>query len=160
MKDRKCQICGNKIPNRIIIDGKLKILSSRKRCLECSPYGNQGRKTGIPGSISKSMTNYKNWPDDWKRQHIEKISQRGRDRKKKIVEGAGGKCIKCNYSGPLRTMSFHHRNPEEKCFGLTTPELSSRTMNEIEKEVLKCDLLCIRCHLELEDEIYTENKLL
>lgn len=159
MKDRKCQICGDKIPYRITIDGKVKILSSRKRCLKCSPHGNQGKKTGIPGNISRSMKNYKNWPEEWKREHIEKITKRGRERKQKIVDDAGGKCIICGYSGPLRTMSFHHRNPKEKLFGLASSELSSKTMEQIKNEVAKCDLLCIRCHLELEDELSSYNSI-
>ena len=34
-----CKKCNNKFPNRIIVDGHPRILSSRKYCLDCSPYG-------------------------------------------------------------------------------------------------------------------------
>lgn len=159
MKNKQCQICGETIPNRIILDGKVKILSSRKRCLKCSPYGNQGKKTGIPNEESKSMSNYRNWKQEWKDDHIRKIKEKGNLRKKELVEKAGGSCLMCGYNKSLRAMSFHHREPSKKIFGLNSNELSSRTKKEIQEEFDKCDLLCVRCHAELEEEILI-NKLL
>ena len=75
------------------------------------------------------------------------------------MEKAGGKCIICGYNYCMRAMSFHHREPSQKIFGLNSNELSSRTKKEIEEEFNKCDLLCIRCHLELEDKINNKTLL-
>ena len=34
-----CGICGKEFPNRVIIDGVVRNLKSRKYCLECVPFG-------------------------------------------------------------------------------------------------------------------------
>ena len=34
-----CKLCNKRFPNKIKIDGKVRTLSSRSYCLECSPFG-------------------------------------------------------------------------------------------------------------------------
>lgn len=159
MKIRECQICSSIIPNRIKIDGKTKILSSRKRCLTCSPYGKQGSRTGIPGDPSKNSKNYSNWKEEWKKEHIEKISRKGRERKLELIRLAGGHCKKCNYTGPSRAMSFHHINSSEKSFPMAASDIRAKPWETVLKELDKCILLCVRCHAEVEEELYKDKSL-
>lgn len=68
----------------------------------------------------------------------------------KLVEYKGGKCLNCEYNKSIRSLTFHHLNPEEKDFGISGKSYSFERMK---KEVDKCILLCANCHNEVHDEI-------
>ncbi len=99
------------------------------------------------------MGDYKKYTKQQKKIHQARTSLKGWIKKEKIVETAGGKCGKCGYSSCLRSLQFHHRNPEDKKFSLNGTDIRNRTWEEINSEVLKCDLLCSNCHAEIEDYI-------
>ena len=77
-------------------------------------------------------------------------------RRKKLREMArdhkGGKCIICGYSKCQRALSFHHLNPKEKDFDLSSRGLT-RSWERIKNEIDKCVLLCANCHMEVHDGI-------
>ena len=70
------------------------------------------------------------------------------NRKKQFVLYLGGKCKVCGYDKCLRALSFHHREPSEKEFTLTSRELGMFKEERLFKEADKCDLLCANCHME------------
>lgn len=153
MKKRFCRQCGTKIPNWFKIDGIRKNLRSRKFCLTCSPFRGHNTKTGGPDSPNKHRGPYANWSDAAKKQNKDCIYKRGRRRKKKLVELAGGSCKRCSYKKNMRALSFHHRDPSKKKFGLTLNNLWSKNWETILTEFKKCDMYCLNCHAEIEDEI-------
>lgn len=62
-------------------------------------------------------------------------------------------CQQCDYSVCFAAIDFHHRNPKEKGFNIAA-FLSNRACNEknrkiLEEELIKCDILCCRCHREV-----------
>lgn len=61
----------------------------------------------------------------------------------------GGCCANCGYSKNLAVLSFHHKNPEEKKFGLDARNLWGKSKSELIEEANKCLLLCSNCHLEI-----------
>lgn len=68
--------------------------------------------------------------------------------KKEMVEYKGGSCELCGYNKSLRALQFHHKNPSEKDFTIS----STICMNEIvKKELDKCMLVCANCHSEIHD---------
>lgn len=67
------------------------------------------------------------------------------ERRLSFIEQKGGECEECGYSGCTGALSFHHRDPEDKEFRLDVTAFS-RSLDSIEKEVDKCDLLCHNCH--------------
>lgn len=71
--------------------------------------------------------------------------------KKMLINYKGGKCQNCGYNNCDNAMHFHHRNPEEKEFGIARARLDGVdfTVDKIFAEVDKCDLLCANCHAEL-----------
>ncbi len=77
-------------------------------------------------------------------------------RRKKLREMArdykGGKCMVCDYNRCQRALSFHHLNPQEKDFDLSSRGLT-RSWERIKKEIDKCVLLCANCHMEVHDGI-------
>lgn len=67
-------------------------------------------------------------------------------KKLKAIEFLGGKCEMCGETN-LFKLSFHHIDPNEKEFNLQ--ELRSRRWSKIEKEIIKCKVLCRNCHEKL-----------
>lgn len=64
--------------------------------------------------------------------------------KAEAVSLCGGKCIDCGWSGNIAAFQFHHKDPNEKDFTISTsPKVSWEKYWE---EVEKCDLLCANCH--------------
>lgn len=70
-----------------------------------------------------------------------------RHRKKELlVEYKGGKCQICGYDRCIQALDFHHLNPDEKDFSLSS---SSKSLDELKKEADKCILVCSNCHREI-----------
>lgn len=67
-------------------------------------------------------------------------------------EYAGGKCILCGYKKCSRALSFHHRDPKKKDFGLADGGIT-RSWEKTRKGIDKCVLLCANCHMEVHDGI-------
>ena len=81
----------------------------------------------------------------------EAVKKRRWEIKKKLVDHAGGKCIKCGYNKSLSALTFHHRDPEQKTFQIAK-NYNAMTFELLVDEVNKCDLLCANCHQELWEE--------
>ena len=79
-------------------------------------------------------------------------------RKRELILLKGGKCKICGYDKIqyIRCFTFHHRNPDLKSFNLNTRSCASKKV--MLEEMNKCDLLCMRCHMELHDEEFLEER--
>lgn len=146
-----CRKCGEGIPSTTEIDGLIKNTGNRKFCLRCSPYGLHNTKKDIDKKGNRKGS-YSNWCEEEKVRHRSHGKTARENRKQILVKMSGGCCILCGYSKCLRALSFHHRNPREKSFELNKANLR-RPWNSIIEEHKKCDLLCVRCHCEVEDEL-------
>ena len=67
--------------------------------------------------------------------------------KEKLVEYKGGKCEICGYDKCIEALEFHHLNPEEKDFSISS--YSTLSFENLKKEVDKCILVCANCHREI-----------
>jgi 5-methylcytosine-specific restriction endonuclease McrA len=79
----------------------------------------------------------------------ERVAERRRRIKQILVEEAGGCCAACGYDRCPAALQFHHLNPAEKSFGLSSRGLS-RGIDRAREEARKCVLLCGNCHAEVE----------
>jgi hypothetical protein len=70
-----------------------------------------------------------------------------RQLKQKLVDEAGGKCIRCGYNKCLWALQFDHRNSEEKLTDVSKL-IAQRRLNLALEEIKKCDMLCANCHAE------------
>lgn len=64
----------------------------------------------------------------------------------------GGKCNRCGYDKCFDALHFHHNDPSQKDFNISSAIWSTQThVNEqtILSEVRKCTLLCANCHAEI-----------
>lgn len=55
----------------------------------------------------------------------------------------------------MRALEFHHTDPKEKDFGIST--CLTKNIEELKIEVDKCILVCSNCHAELHEQIDTNN---
>ena len=97
------------------------------------------------------LKKYKDLADRQKALQKDKALSKNCKKKLKLVKIAGGRCCKCGYNNSLRALSFHHRDPKEKKFCLNIHSLG-KNWEEIIEEFEKCDLLCLNCHAEIEEE--------
>lgn len=72
--------------------------------------------------------------------------------KQELVDYKGGKCQVCGYNRCNEALEFHHLNPKEKDFSLSSQH---KSIELLKKEADKCVLLCCRCHREVHSEIIT-----
>ena len=72
--------------------------------------------------------------------------------KERLVDYKGGKCEICGYNKCITALEFHHLNPNEKDFGIST--FNTLSFDKCKQEVDKCILVCANCHREIHDEEY------
>lgn len=68
--------------------------------------------------------------------------------KARAVAFMGDACEGCGRSGPQAIFEFHHREPAEKDFGITSDGIPRR-WEKIVVELAKCVMLCSNCHREV-----------
>jgi predicted transcriptional regulator len=74
-----------------------------------------------------------------------------RKRKKiELVEYKGGCCEKCGYNKSISVLQFHHLDPTQKDFTISS---KSYSLEKLKKEVDKCIMVCANCHLEIHEEL-------
>jgi len=66
----------------------------------------------------------------------------------KAVQYKGGKCERCGYDRSIAALEFHHKDPTQKDFEISTTGCT-RSWEKIKAEVNKCELLCANCHREI-----------
>ena len=69
------------------------------------------------------------------------------DRRAKALAYMGGECVAC---GTTDGLEFDHINPSEKMFDIAS--LITASWSRLEAELLKCQLLCKKCHKEKSDK--------
>lgn len=84
----------------------------------------------------------------WKRKN-KKLLLLTLENKKKLLEIFGAYCKICGYNKCTSALHFHHKNPKEKLFQISSPPSKNTTFEEILREAQKCVLLCANCHAEV-----------
>lgn len=156
-KGRVCSSCGRTFPILMMIDGKIRNLGNRKECLECTPFGS---RKGKRRKDKKKI----NCEDCGKTFIVDNHggtgsticggcrTRRYRARIKiRAIEELGGSCKRCGYNKRPEALEFHHKDPDEKDFGIGGSY--NLSWKRIIKELQKCILLCANCHAEIHAEI-------
>ena len=116
-------------------------------CLICDKPTDNGKM--YCSNNCKSLAHYK-------KHGYKNFNDKRYNNKFEAVVYKGSKCSFCGYNKNLSGLSFHHRDPKEKDFNITS--LNSKGLLEKHfKELDKCDLLCHNCHQE---EHYCINELI
>lgn len=69
-----------------------------------------------------------------------------------LVEYKGSKCQICGYNKCLSALEFHHLDPNEKDFNISS-NMKYANLEKLKKEVDKCILVCANCHREIHARI-------
>lgn len=73
---------------------------------------------------------------------------RRKNRKERLIsEVFSGECEICEYDDCISALSFHHNNPDDKNFQISSDGLLKK-WDDIVSEADKCTLLCSNCHSE------------
>ena len=78
---------------------------------------------------------------------MDNVTKKRRDIKMKLTHEFGGKCQLCGYDRYVGNLTFHHRDANQKDFGIS--KMSTRSFERLREEAKKCVLLCCRCHGEV-----------
>jgi hypothetical protein len=108
----------------------------------------------VPTYYERNRERILSYQADYYRSNKEKVAQRvaswNRKRmsanKREFVDLLGGSCM-CGEQR-LPALQFHHRSGEDKSFEISTAvrNRNAFTIEELEIELAKCDLLCANCH--------------
>jgi hypothetical protein len=88
----------------------------------------------------------------------EAVSRRRKLVKIKAVNYKGGKCLVCGYNRCIRALHFHHLDPSQKDFAISS-DGSTRSWEEIRKELDKCIMLCGNCHSEKHEQLFRDKDI-
>lgn len=110
------------------------------KCIKCGKILT-GKQTKFCSTICKSRIH------NVKLQSYAAQRKRGVERKASAIAENGGKCTVCGYDKNTAAMCFHHL--KDKKFPLDTKHFANNSMETIRKELEKCELLCLNCHMEL-----------
>ena len=150
-----CKKCGQHFPNRFMIDGKTRVVRNRKYCLDCSPFGLHNTRQihiveerelskGYCKQCGRKLADNYSYPTCsvcYVNKHRAMVRQ-------KALEYKGGKCCVCGYNKTYHALSYHHVNPNNKEFELSSNH--SVSWERMKKELDKCILVCRNCHAEIE----------
>ena len=80
----------------------------------------------------------------------EAVQKRRNKTKEILVEYKGGKCEICGYNRSISALEFHHKDPNQKDFGIAHKGYT-RSIEKNKEEVDKCILVCANCHREIHE---------
>jgi hypothetical protein len=160
---KKCRKCGANIPVSIVIEGRKRNLNNRKFCLACSPFGYHNTSKLCHRKAAGSKTRI--CPDCFK-EHDQKgnrcfvcyFHRRKQQVLAKVTGLIGKSCWFCGYNKTWRNLCFHHLDPQEKRFELTTRELMLK-WDRILTEMKKCVLVCCNCHGEIHEQLISQENV-
>ena len=162
-----CKKCGSKFSCHLRINGVSKNLSSRKYCLECSPYGlhntvkldssvdkRKNRRNPVCAKCQKKFAiNQKKGSCCWT--CLNRAARQKRTDKIKSV--VGNSCWICGYDKSWKGIQFHHVIASQKKFNLS--ECNRHKWPEIEIEMKKCIVVCACCHAEIHDNLVEQKEI-
>lgn len=139
----KCNKCKKEFPASVVVDGAIRNLRHRKRCLDC--YSDFEKRNRVRCTTCKRTF--------WSTVHANDVecadcrnNARRRALKTRAIMYMGGGCWHCGYNRTARALHFHHVQGE-KDFVIASTQNWERVLVELSK----CVLVCANCHAEIHD---------
>lgn len=107
----------------------------RKACLKCVPERNTYSSKEEQEIVRK-------------KQVVANVQRRRDKIKEMAIKYKGGKCQICGYDKCKGALEFHHLDPEEKDFGISSKGYT-RAWDTVKQELDKCIMVCANCHREI-----------
>lgn len=168
---KNCQLCGNIIPIKLKIDGKVRNLANRKYCLDCSPFGQHNTRklkvveadTAVCCQCHQELpvNNFYRTPQGRLKAYCKNcwtLRKRGYVQRFKLqcVKYKGGQCYLCGYHKCIGALEFHHLDPTQKDFGISKRGGRGAFTDKVKVELDKCILVCANCHREIHDGMHSQ----
>jgi hypothetical protein len=83
---------------------------------------------------------------EYAKAHQKELTERNRKYIREHKEAHG--CMICG-EADFRCLSFHHRVPAEKKFALSDALGKRYSIEKIQNEIDKCDVICVNCHFKI-----------
>ena len=147
---RMCVECGGSIPRRLRVGDSVKNLCSRRRCLECLPFGAPRLRHNRDALGRKVLTL------EQKKARVEYVRVRRDEIRAELRRISGGACGICGYNRCLSALEYNHMDRNTKLFCLSTV---SHIGILLRAEVAKCVLVCVNCHREIEEGLISESRV-
>jgi hypothetical protein len=150
---RNCALCQTIIPNRMVIDGKVRVTNTRKFCISCSPFGGRNTSPNAPKHFALRFCRCgERRPEKFygkktrvcAKCHLADVVGRRRKKRTAIIEMLGGKCASCGYDKHQVALSVHHKDPSIKDEHFARHK--GWSIEKIKRELRSCVLLCMNCH--------------
>ena len=76
------------------------------------------------------------------------------------MQKRGNKCAKCGFSD-IRALDWHHLDPNDKVNSISEMIRNRVSMDKLQAELDKCELVCANCHRIEEERLgnWTKNKI-
>lgn len=87
----------------------------------------------------------------------EAVKRRRAKVKTQAIEYKGGCCEKCGYSKCIQALEFHHVDPAEKDFSVSS-NTHNKSWEAVKAELDKCILVCANCHREIHAELGLDDR--
>lgn len=153
----ECRNCGKEFPNKIEVDGQIRRLSGRRFCPECSPLGNNNRRSYIvstpPGKAfcvrcqhekdrsefhsrqggSRPLSYCKDCQETVKKLKFE-------EKVEKAVAMKGGICADCGNTFPTPVFEFLHEGRR-----LPLSMVKNMSWERVQSMLGQCEMLCHNC---------------
>lgn len=83
---------------------------------------------------------------------VDAVTRRRKKVKTMAIEYKGGKCERCGYDKYHEVLEFHHNDPSQKDFEISSKN-HAKAWDLVKLELDKCSLLCANCHREVHVEL-------
>jgi len=87
-----------------------------------------------------------------KKRSVESVQKRRRKIKQMAIDYKGGCCQSCGYDKCNGALEFHHIDPTQKDFSLSSKGHCT-SWDKVKKELDKCVLVCANCHREIHENL-------
>lgn len=77
--------------------------------------------------------------------------QSARDKLDILLDERRAACERCGYNSSRNALQWHHKDPSEKEFGISSRR--GLPLDKLREETAKCELLCANCHVEVHDAL-------
>lgn len=146
-QSKRCSTCGFTKPLTEFNKNHKSKDGHQYSCRECTQTKDR-RRLEDPIKAQANRDKTRTYYHNNKEQVMNYESDRNLFLKMKAVYILGGKCEECGEDHPA-ALQFHHIDPKEKSFNLSSKTLSATVKfpwEEVLIELKKCKLLCANCH--------------
>ena len=136
---KKCTTCELTKPSTEFYSSKGRTSSKCTACKRAYQVEYSKRRKSDPKKYEEHLQYHRNYGATHGIQHR-------RNSFEWLDEAKAKPCMDCGGTFPPECMDFDHRDPATKLFNVSGGAVTGRSLESVQAEVAKCDLVCANCH--------------